>query len=379
MTAGPGAADVLRHERAHALPQRAPHAAQAARLADRPGHQRERHDHHGRDLLRRQRLPRRAGGGAASAPSCSCCSPTPPGVFTADPRMDPAAKLVDEVTDFEALARARRSAHATSPLGSGGMRSKVVAAEMATAAGIATVIGSGLEPGVLAPRAGAGEPAGTRCPPGRAASRASSCGSSTPSRPTGTLRVDAGAARALREGGTSLLPVGHRRRRGPFDAGDAVEVVANGAPRSARASATTPRRAAPRHGPEVRPGARGAAARDRGGRPPGLLRAGLDWPCHGHRVPLRHRPLPAPPRPPRARSRSSSSAPRTRRCCAIADALEERAPEILEANARDLEAGRESGLSDALMDRLALDAGADRRRSPPASARSPRCPTRSAR
>jgi len=40
---------------------------------------------------------------------------------------------------------------------------------------------------------------------------------------------------------------------------------------------------------------------------------------------------------------------------AIAVALEARIPEILEANARDLEAGREAGLSDALMDRLALD------------------------
>jgi glutamate-5-semialdehyde dehydrogenase len=39
---------------------------------------------------------------------------------------------------------------------------------------------------------------------------------------------------------------------------------------------------------------------------------------------------------------------------AIADALEARIPEILEANARDLEAGRENGLSDALLDRLAL-------------------------
>ena len=39
----------------------------------------------------------------------------------------------------------------------------------------------------------------------------------------------------------------------------------------------------------------------------------------------------------------------------VADALEVRAPEIFEANARDLEAGRENGLSDALMDRLALD------------------------
>jgi glutamate-5-semialdehyde dehydrogenase len=41
----------------------------------------------------------------------------------------------------------------------------------------------------------------------------------------------------------------------------------------------------------------------------------------------------------------------------IADALEARTPEILEANARDLEAGRENGLSDALLDRLLLDEG----------------------
>ena len=40
---------------------------------------------------------------------------------------------------------------------------------------------------------------------------------------------------------------------------------------------------------------------------------------------------------------------------AVADALEARAPEILEANARDMEAGREGGLSPALLDRLALD------------------------
>ena len=42
---------------------------------------------------------------------------------------------------------------------------------------------------------------------------------------------------------------------------------------------------------------------------------------------------------------------------AIADALEARTPEVLEANARDLEAGREQGLSPALTDRLRLDAG----------------------
>src|SRR5262245_16609568 len=40
---------------------------------------------------------------------------------------------------------------------------------------------------------------------------------------------------------------------------------------------------------------------------------------------------------------------------AIADALEARTPEILEANGRDMEAGREAGLDAALLDRLALD------------------------
>jgi glutamate-5-semialdehyde dehydrogenase len=49
------------------------------------------------------------------------------------------------------------------------------------------------------------------------------------------------------------------------------------------------------------------------------------------------------------------SATKDRALLAVAEALESRTPEILEANARDLEAGRESGLSEALMDRLALD------------------------
>src|SRR3954451_1382579 len=55
------------------------------------------------------------------------------GLYTSDPRTDPAAELLAEVTDFEALANLQIG-HSTSPLGSGGMRSKVVASEMATAA-----------------------------------------------------------------------------------------------------------------------------------------------------------------------------------------------------------------------------------------------------
>src|ERR687898_765883 len=52
---------------------------------------------------------------------------------------------------------------------------------------------------------------------------------------------------------------------------------------------------------------------------------------------------------------ATSSAVKDAALLAMASALEARTPEILEANARDLEAGRESGLSSALMDRLALD------------------------
>jgi glutamate-5-semialdehyde dehydrogenase len=52
---------------------------------------------------------------------------------------------------------------------------------------------------------------------------------------------------------------------------------------------------------------------------------------------------------------ATDTATKDRALHAIADALEGRTPEILEANARDLDAGRESGLSGALMDRLALD------------------------
>ena len=96
------------------------------------------------------------------------------GLYTADPRVDPAARLVAEVTSFEELD-SLAIGHATSPLGSGGMRSKVVAAEMATAAGIPTVIASGLVPGGLLAAAAASASA-PGSPPAPGATRASSCG-----------------------------------------------------------------------------------------------------------------------------------------------------------------------------------------------------------
>jgi glutamate 5-kinase len=144
------------------------------------------------------------------------------GLYTADPRMDPSAELVERVADAAAL-EALEIGGAGSPLGSGGMRSKVVAAEVAGAAGITTVIASGFEPGVV-PRAWAGEAVGTRFEPQPVRHSSFKLWLKFAKPTQGVVTVDAGAARALRDGGTSLLPVGIVRVDGAFDAGDAVDV-----------------------------------------------------------------------------------------------------------------------------------------------------------
>ncbi len=145
------------------------------------------------------------------------------GLFTADPSQDPTATLIPRVSEFVEL-EGLDIGHATSALGTGGMRSKVVAAEMATAAGIPTVVASGLESGTIL-GAAAGDGTGTRfeAREGRYSSFKLWLKYAKPVR--GRILVDAGAARALREGGTSLLPVGIVDVAGDFDAGDAVEVA----------------------------------------------------------------------------------------------------------------------------------------------------------
>jgi glutamate 5-kinase len=145
------------------------------------------------------------------------------GLFTADPRRHPDAHIISDVSDFGALEELEIG-HTTSPLGSGGMRSKVVAADMATAAGITTVICNGLRTRALQAVL-AGEREGTRFAPREA--RYSSfklwLKYAKPSR--GTLLIDAGAVRAVREGSASLLPVGVVEVLGNFDAGDAVDIA----------------------------------------------------------------------------------------------------------------------------------------------------------
>jgi glutamate 5-kinase len=140
------------------------------------------------------------------------------GVYSRAPGT-PGAELIAEG------ARVRDAALGqSSPLGRGGMRSKVLAAELAAGAGIPTVIAGGSGDSVLEPIL-AGEPRGTRF---AAAERSESAFKlwlrfGKPVR--GRIAVDAGARRALVEDGASLLGVGVTSCEGSFEPGDAVELV----------------------------------------------------------------------------------------------------------------------------------------------------------
>ncbi|MFI4992039.1 MAG: glutamate 5-kinase [Solirubrobacterales bacterium] len=157
------------------------------------------------------------------------------GLYTADPRIHADASIVEEVSDFAALEELEIG-HTTSPLGSGGMRSKVLAAEMATAAGIATTICNGLRAeAVRAALLGDQGRVGTHFPAREARYSSFKLWLKYAKPSHGTLLIDTGAARALREDGTSLLPVGIVEVQGSFQAGDAVEIAEYVSPEEAGA------------------------------------------------------------------------------------------------------------------------------------------------
>jgi glutamate 5-kinase len=144
------------------------------------------------------------------------------GLYTADPRRDPAARhvpVVERLTpQIEAMAG---GANAESGVGSGGMATKLAAARIASAAGCATIITLGRRPSPLAAmeageRSTIVEPSTTPA----AAYKAWIAGSLSPA---GAVIVDDGAAEAVRKG-RSLLPAGVRRVEGRFGKGDAVVI-----------------------------------------------------------------------------------------------------------------------------------------------------------
>jgi glutamate 5-kinase len=109
-------------------------------------------------------------------------------------------------------------------LGRGGMASKIAAAQLAAGSGIPTVVASGHGPEVLRPIA-AGEHRGTRFKAEDAGSSAYRLWLRHAKPPAGRIVVDAGAKKALVDGGRSLLAVGVVSCEGSFVPGDAVELV----------------------------------------------------------------------------------------------------------------------------------------------------------
>ncbi|MEO8713845.1 MAG: glutamate 5-kinase [Acetobacteraceae bacterium] len=142
------------------------------------------------------------------------------GLYTADPRRDPDARHIALV---EALTPEIEAMGGDPPPGysSGGMRTKLVAARIATQAGCAMAIAHGDRDRPLTALLD-----GARCtwflaaPEGRSARKRWIAGALAP---LGALVIDAGAARALASG-SSLLPAGVRRVEGTFERGDPVVV-----------------------------------------------------------------------------------------------------------------------------------------------------------
>jgi glutamate 5-kinase len=152
------------------------------------------------------------------------------GLYTADPRKDAAAAHIPVV---ERLTPEIDAMGGEPPAGysSGGMRTKLVAAHIATAAGVAMAIALGHRANPLAAVA-----EGARCtwflpaPEGRTARKNWIAGHLAP---LGAFTVDAGAVRALAKG-SSLLPAGIKAVSGVFERGDAVDVLSPAGVRIAR-------------------------------------------------------------------------------------------------------------------------------------------------
>ena len=148
-----------------------------------------------------------------------------PGLFTADPRRDPAAVLVATGESGDP-SLARMAGGAGSGLGKGGMITKILAARRAAKSGAHTVIASGREPDVLA-RLANGEMIGTQLRAGLQRITARKAWMSDHLQVRGCLTLDAGATRALMGGGRSLLPIGVVDVSGEFERGEVVAIRAD--------------------------------------------------------------------------------------------------------------------------------------------------------
>jgi len=145
------------------------------------------------------------------------------GLFDADPRAHPEARLVTLGTAGDAALEAMAGG-AGSAIGRGGMLTKVLAAKRAARSGANTVIASGREPDVLL-RLVRGESLGTCLLASTGVLTARKQWLADHLQVRGRLVVDAGAARAVQQQGKSLLPIGVVQVQGDFARGDVVACV----------------------------------------------------------------------------------------------------------------------------------------------------------
>ena len=148
------------------------------------------------------------------------------GLYTADPRLDPSARLIQEVAAVDETIW-DLAGETLAPSGTGGMRTKVQAAQLVQRAGATTILANGSEPDVLS-RLLAGERLGTRFLPASPAP-----GEALESRKRwilagsqarGRIVVDRGAAAAITGYGKSLLPAGVVSVGESFGRGETVRI-----------------------------------------------------------------------------------------------------------------------------------------------------------
>ena len=144
------------------------------------------------------------------------------GLCSADPNIDPTATVLRTVPSIDPSVL-EKAGSTKSVLGSGGMRSKLRAARLATAAGESVVMANGSTPGIL-DAIFASKPVGTLFLPHASSLPSWKRWLGYTAQPRGRLVVDAGARRAIEKQGRSLLPIGIVQVAGSFHKGEVVSI-----------------------------------------------------------------------------------------------------------------------------------------------------------
>ncbi|WP_305371674.1 glutamate 5-kinase [Photobacterium leiognathi] len=145
-----------------------------------------------------------------------------PGLFTADPRSNPDAELIREVHTIDETLR-KLAGGSVGGLGTGGMATKLQAADVARRAGIEVIIAAGRRPDVIIELA-EGKSVGTRFLPLESPLESRKRWILAGPPPAGDIVIDDGAVTAVQQRGSSLLAKGITMVKGDFERGEVVRI-----------------------------------------------------------------------------------------------------------------------------------------------------------